>query len=153
MTFEPENNLLSVFMSIGKICPKWTPIGKKSVLRFRGFAFSGKKCEFSCLFFLNRDYLRFFGEIPDYRDLKCALIAPIGRRNSIFMGYWLRKQKRGYAKLWKNLVDFTSALYPVEYDIVTGCNLTPDPVLPDTDTIIIFRTSHLVDIKILENVP
>ena len=68
------------------------------------------------------------------------------------MGYWLRKQKRGYAKLWKNLVDFTSALYPVKYNPVVGHNLTPDPVLPDTDTIIILRTPHLVDIEILENV-
>jgi hypothetical protein len=95
--------------------------------------------------------LRFFGEIPDYRVLKCALIAPFGRRNSIFMGYWLWKQKRGYAKLWKNPVDLPTALYPVEYDIGTGGNLTPDPVLPDTDTIIILKTSHPVDIKILEN--
>ena len=94
--------------------------------------------------------MRFFGEIPDYCGLKCALIAPFGRRNSIFMGYWLRKQKRGYAKLWKNPVDLPTALYPVEYDIVTGCNLTPDPVLPDTDTMIILKTSHPVDIKILE---
>ena len=68
------------------------------------------------------------------------------------MGYWLRKRKRGYAKLWKNPVDLPTALNPVEYNPVIGCNPTPDPVLPDTDTIIIFRTAHLVDIKILENV-
>jgi len=96
--------------------------------------------------------VRFFGEIPDYCGLKCALIAPNGRRNSIFMGYWLRKQKRGYAKLWKNPVDLPTAFYPVEYDIVTGCNLTSDPVLPDSDTIIILKPSHLVDIEITKNI-
>jgi hypothetical protein len=96
--------------------------------------------------------LRFFGEIPDYRVLKCALIAPFGRQNSIFMGYWLRKQKRGYAKLWKNPVDLPTALDPVEYDIVIGCNLTPNPVLPDTDTIKILKPSHLVDIEITKNI-
>jgi hypothetical protein len=108
-----ENNAMGVRLSIGIICPIRAPIGKRSLFRFWGFEFSGKKCEFSCLFFQNRDYLRFFGEIPEYRGLKCALIAPIGRPNSIFMGYWLRKQKRGYAKLWKNPVDLPTALYPV----------------------------------------
>jgi hypothetical protein len=81
-------------VSIGRICPKWTPIGKRSLFGFWGFEFSGKKCEFSCLFFLNRDYLCFFGEIPDYRGLKCALIAPIGRQNSCFMGRRMWKGKK-----------------------------------------------------------
>jgi hypothetical protein len=58
--------------------------------------------------------------------------------------------KRVY-KLRKNPEDFTSALYPEKYNPVIGCNLTPDPVLPDMDTIIILKTPHLVDIEILEN--
>jgi hypothetical protein len=68
---------------------------------------------------------------------------------------WVGGGERGsreYTKSWKNPVDFSSALYPVEYDLVVGCNLTPNPVLPDTDTIIIFRTPHLVNIKIVKNV-
>ena len=90
----------------------------------------------------------FFGEIPDYRGLKCALIAPIGRRNSDFYGLLVAETKnRGY-KLRRNPVDFTSALNPVEYDLVVGGNLTPNAVLPDTDTIIILKTPHLVDIEI-----
>jgi len=44
-----------------------------------------KRANLVACFFKNRDNLRFFGEIPDYRDLKCALIAPIGRRISGFM--------------------------------------------------------------------
>jgi len=49
--------------------------------------------------FLNRDNLRFFGEIFDYRDLKCALIAPFGRRNSIFMGWIMGEGKKGCLEL------------------------------------------------------
>jgi len=79
-------------------------------------------------------------------------IAPFGRRNSDFIGLAEREREKRVSKLRKNPVDFSPALYPVEYDIVTGCNLTPDPVLPDTDTIIILKTSYPVDIKILENV-
>ena len=60
--------------------------------------------------------------------------------------------EKGYTKLWKNPVDFSPALYPVEYDLVIGHEFTTDPVLPDTDMIIILRTPHLVDIEILENI-
>lgn len=58
----------------------------------------------------------------------------------------------GVYTLRKNPVDFTSVLYPEEYDLVVGGNLTPNAVLPDTDSIIIFRTSHLVDIEIMKNI-
>ena len=59
---------------------------------------------------------------------------------------------KGVYKLWKNPVDLSTAFYPVEYDIVIGRNLTPDPVLSGTDTIIIFKTLHLVDREITKNV-
>jgi hypothetical protein len=35
--------------------------------------------EFRCLFFKNPDIRGFFGKRTGFRDLKCALIAPIGR--------------------------------------------------------------------------
>jgi hypothetical protein len=60
--------------------------------------------------------------------------------------------EKGYTKLWKNPVDFSPALYPVEYDLVIGHEFTPDPVRSCTDAIIIIKTSHLVDIEILKNV-
>jgi hypothetical protein len=63
-----------------------------------------------------------------------------------------REREKGVYKLWKNPVDLPTALNPVEYDLGIGCNLTPDPVLPDTDTIIIFKTLHLVDIEITKNI-
>jgi hypothetical protein len=40
--------------------------------------FSAGNHEFSCLFFKNPDIRGFFGKTTDFRDLKCALIAPIG---------------------------------------------------------------------------
>jgi hypothetical protein len=55
-------------------------------------------------------------------------------------------------RLWKNPVDLPTALNPVEYDLGIGCNLTPDPVLPDSDTIIILKPSHFVDIEITKNI-
>ena len=60
-------------------------------------------------------------------------------------------EKRVY-KLWKNPVDLSTAFYPVKYDPAIGGNLTPDPELSGTDTIIIFKTPHFVDIKITKNV-
>jgi hypothetical protein len=56
-------------------------------------------------------------------------------------------EKRVY-KLWKNPIDFSTALYPIEYVPVIRYEFTPDPVLSDTDTIIILKTLHLVDIEI-----
>jgi hypothetical protein len=87
-----------------------------------------------------------------FSQRKITANAPVGRRNSDFIGLADRERENGVIKLRKNPVDFTSALYPVKYNPVIGHNLTPDPVLPDTDTIIILKTPHLVDIKILENV-
>jgi hypothetical protein len=62
------------------------------------------------------------------------------------------EREKGVIKLWKNPVDLPTAFYPVEYDLGIGCNFTPDPVLPDSDTIIILKPSHLVDIEITKNI-
>jgi hypothetical protein len=67
-------------------------------------------------------------------------------RNSFFIT-WNREKGGKIKKLWKNPVDFSTVLYTVEYDLVIGCNLTPDPVLSGTDAIVMFKTHHLVDIK------
>jgi hypothetical protein len=55
-------------------------LAKNIVLDLPLGEFSAGNHEFSSPFFKNPDIRGFFGKTTDFRDLKCALIAPIGRR-------------------------------------------------------------------------
>jgi len=55
-------------------------LAKNVVLDLTQGEFSARNHEFRCLFFKNPDIRGVFGKTTVFRDLKCALIAPIGRR-------------------------------------------------------------------------
>jgi hypothetical protein len=59
-----------------------------------------------------------FGYRGHFLSRKSPIIAPAGRRDSDFIGLADREREKGVIKLQKNLVDFTSALYPVKYNPV-----------------------------------
>jgi hypothetical protein len=64
-----------------------------------------------------------------------------------FYGLLVAETKKRVCKIMEKPGRSPTALYPVEYD-----NLTSDPVLPDSDTIIILKPSQLVDIEITKNI-
>ena len=54
-------------------------LAKNVVLDLTQGEFSARNHEFRCLFFKNPDIRGVFSKITGFRDLKCALLAPIGR--------------------------------------------------------------------------
>jgi len=55
-------------------------LAKNAVLDLTCGEFSARNHEFRCLFFKNPAVWSLFGKMTGFRDLKCALLAPIGRR-------------------------------------------------------------------------
>ena len=55
-------------------------LAKNVVLDLTLGEFSARNHEFGCLFFKNPAVWSLFGKMTGFRDLKCALLAPIGRR-------------------------------------------------------------------------
>lgn len=53
-----------------------------------------------------------------------------------------------FTKLWKNPINFFPALHAVENNLVIGHNPAADPILADSDPVVVFKFCHFVDIKI-----
>jgi hypothetical protein len=52
----------------------------------------------------------------------------------------------------KNPVNLFPALYPIKNNHTVITDPAPDPVLPDTNTVIILITAHLINIKFVKKV-